>query len=146
LPAWVGSRYPQREETPAFNAGEDVIEAVHTTAAGCEYLLDEARLDAADRVTLLTAAEPDAAERDAGDAANVATARLTGFCDLALEERAGDTTEQIRNALAALDPDVLLLGPHGGAAGKGPGLDGTARAVIETADVPVVVLPLEPLS
>jgi hypothetical protein len=52
---------------------------VHTTAAGCEYLLDEARLDAADRVTLLTAAEPDAAERDAGDAANVATARLTGF-------------------------------------------------------------------
>lgn len=134
-------------------------DAVHTTAAGCDYLLDAARLDLDDRVTVLTVAAPDADERDAGDAANVATARLTGFCELAFEERAvpedprnggeagtGSVAEAILDAVDALDADVLLVGPHGGAAGRGPELGGTARAVLEGADVPVVVLPLEALS
>jgi nucleotide-binding universal stress UspA family protein len=121
-------------------------DSVHTTAAGCDYLLDAARLDPDDRVTVLTVADPAADERDAGDAANVATARLTGFCELAFEERAGDPADETLAAVDALDADILLVGPHGGAAGKGPELGGTARAVLEGATVPVVVLPLEALS
>jgi len=134
-------------------------DSVHTTAAGCDYLLDTARLDPDDRVTVLTVADPDADERDAGDAANVATARLTGFCELAFEERAvpseprnggeaatGSVADETLDAVDALDADVLLVGPHGGAAGQGPELGGTARAVLEGATVPVVVLPLETLS
>ena len=121
-------------------------DSVHTTAAGCDYLLDAARLDPDDRVTVLTVTEPDTDERDAGDAGNVATARLTGFCELAFEERAGDPADEILDALDTLDADVLLAGPHGGSPGRGPELGETARAVVDGATVPVVVLPLEALS
>jgi len=121
-------------------------DSVHTTAAGCDYLLDVAGLDPDDRVTVLTVADPDADERDAGDAANVATARLTGFCDLEFEQREAAVTEAILEAVDDLGPDVLLLGPHAGSSGAGPELGGTARAVLEGATLPVVVLPLEPLS
>lgn len=119
-------------------------DAVHTTAAGCDYLLG--RLDPSDRVTVLTVADSSADERDAGDAANVATARLTGFCELAFEQREGAPAEAILDAAESLDADVLLLGPHAGSPGAGPELGGTARAVLEGATVPVVVLPLEALS
>lgn len=134
-------------------------DAVHTTAAGCDYLLG--RLDPSDRVTVLTVEDPaaDTDERDAGDAANVATARLTGFCELEFEQRAvppeprnggeaatGDVADEILGAVDALDVDVVLVGPHAGAPGAGPELGGTARAVLEGATVPVVVLPLEALS
>lgn len=132
-------------------------DAVHTTAAGCDYLLG--RLDPSDRVTVLTVADPAADDRDAGDAANVATARLTGFCELGFEERAvteeprnggeaavGDVADEILGAADALAADVLLVGPHAGSPGAGPELGGTARALLEGATVPVVVLPLEALS
>jgi hypothetical protein len=33
-------------------------DSVHTTAAGCDYLLDAARFDPDDRVTVLTVADP----------------------------------------------------------------------------------------
>jgi nucleotide-binding universal stress UspA family protein len=135
-------------------------DSVHTTAAGCDYLLDVAGLDTDDRVTVLTVADPEAGadERDTGDAANVATARLTGFCELEFAERAvaegprdgdeaaADPASEILDAADALDADVLLVGPHGGSAGDGPELGSTARAVLEGATVPVVVLPLEALS
>ena len=121
-------------------------DSVHTTAAGCDYLLG--RLDPSDRVTVLTVAEPaDGTDgRDTGDAANVATARLTGFCELAFEEREGEVGETILDAADSLAADVLLVGPHAGSPGAGPELGGTARAVLEGASVPVVVLPLEALS
>ncbi|MFC7227347.1 universal stress protein [Salinirubellus salinus] len=121
-------------------------DSVHTTAAGCDYLLDAARLDPDDRATVLTVVETDADERDPGDAANVATARLTGFCELAFEEREGDVADEILDSVDSLDADVLLVGPHGGRSGAGPELGPTARAVLEGTAVPVVVLPLEPLS
>ncbi len=129
-------------------------DSVHTTAAGCDYLLD--RLDTDDRVTVLTVAEAD--DRDAADAANVATARLTGFCELEFEERAvpqeprdgGEAAvavaAEILDTGDTLDADVVLVGPHGGSVGDGPELGSTAEAVLEGATVPVVVLPLEPLS
>jgi nucleotide-binding universal stress UspA family protein len=117
-------------------------DSVHTTAAACDYL--EGRLDgsATDTVTVLTVAGDG---RDAGDAANVARARLAGRAALETVTREGDPAEAIRAATAELDADVLVLGPRSGEPGAEPDLGSTARAVLADAPVPAVVVPLERL-
>lgn len=130
-------------------------DSVHTSAAACDYL--EPRLDPADIVVLLTVVapndgpEPGAAratptsDRDAGDAANVATARLAGLATVEPISREGDPSETIRSVAADRTPDVVLVGVHGGRPGAGPGMGSVARAVVERSGCPVVVLPLESL-
>jgi nucleotide-binding universal stress UspA family protein len=113
-------------------------DSVHTTAAGVDYLED--RLDAGDRVTVLAVSEP--GDRDAGDALNVANARLVGRTDVETRTREGDPTDEILAVLDGEAVDVVLLGARGGRPGAGPELGATARAVLEGATVPVVVLPL----
>lgn len=117
-------------------------DSVHTTAAACDYL--EGRLDgsATDTVTVLTVAGDG---RDAGDAANVARARLAGRAALETVTREDDPAEAIRAATAELDADVLVLGPRSGEPGAEPDLGSTARAVLADAPVPAVVVPLERL-
>lgn len=117
-------------------------DSVHTTAAACDYL--EGRLDgsATDTVTVLTVAGDG---RDAGDAANVARARLAGRAALETVTREEDPAEAIRAATAELDADVLVLGPRSGEPGAEPDLGSTARAVLADAPVPAVVVPLERL-
>jgi nucleotide-binding universal stress UspA family protein len=117
-------------------------DSVHTTAAACDYL--DGRLDgpATDTLTVLTVAGDG---RDAGDAANVARARLTGRAALEVATREGDPAEAILDAVGEVDADVLVLGPRSGSPGAATDLGSTARAVLARAPVPAVVVPLERL-
>jgi len=134
-------------------------DSVHTTAAACDYL--DPRLETGDEIDVLTVVGPDdeAADRggppgapssgrdagDAGDAANVAAARLAGRAIVETLVREGPPAETIRSAVGERDPDVVLIGTHGGRPGAGPGLGSVARSIVENLDRPVVVLPLPEL-
>lgn len=113
--------------------------SVHTTAAACDYL--GPRLGADDAVVVLAVAEPAVADRDAGDAANVARTRLVEPTVEALV-REGDPAEAVLAVAAEREADEVLLGATRGdpdPAGDPPG--STVRAVLAEADRPVVVLP-----
>lgn len=118
-------------------------DSVHTTAAACDYL-DE-RLDGpgVDRVTVLTVTDGDT--RDAGDAANVARARLAGRATVEVADRAGDPAETILDAVEDLAADVLVLGARSGAPGADTDLGSTARAVLAGVPIPAVIVPVEHL-
>jgi nucleotide-binding universal stress UspA family protein len=113
-------------------------DSVHTTAAGCDYL--DGRLDPGDRVTVLSVSVPD--DRDAGDAHNVANARLAGPADVETRRREGNPAEEVLAAVEEDEVDVVLVGARGGRPGAGTGVGSTTRAVIGAATVPVVVVPL----
>lgn len=116
--------------------------SVHVTAAAADYL--QGRLDpGADEVVVVAVREPGAAERDAGDAANVARSRLAAAMP-ETETREGDPAEAIRAAVAEHDPDEVLLGAHRGTAGAS-GVGSTARALLTDLDRPAVVVPLPDL-
>jgi nucleotide-binding universal stress UspA family protein len=53
----------------------------------------------------------------------------------------GDPAGAILEAANDRAADVVIVGRHGGTPEAGPALGGTARRVIEAADVPVVVVP-----
>lgn len=119
-------------------------DSVHTTAAACDYL-DE-RLDGpTDTVTVCTVA---AGGRDAGDAANVARARLAGRATVETDTReAGDgsVADAILDAVASTGADVLVIGPRSGEPGAAADIGGTAADLVARAPVPVVAVPLEGL-
>ncbi|WP_459193086.1 universal stress protein [Halosimplex sp. J119] len=123
--------------------------SVHTTAAAADYLGD--RLGADDEVLVVTVAEPDLDDRDAGDAANVARTRLLP-ATVEVLEREGDPAEEIRAVLAERGADVVVVGPRRGdpdaaeAQERDRDVPGsTVRALLGDVDVPVVVVPLAEL-
>jgi len=114
--------------------------SVHTTAAACDYL--SPRLTDADEVVVLTVRESDIADRDAGDAGNVARTRLVGP---AVETiiRDGNPATVVRDVATDRGVDSIVVGPHRGdpaRAGDPPG--STVRALLADADRPVTVVPL----
>lgn len=115
-------------------------DSVHTTAAACDYL--EPRLDPDDTVAVV--AVPGTRARDSDDALNVANARLLGHASVETErlETDGDPASAIPAAVADRSPDVVVIGPHAGTPEADPKLGGTARRIVESVDVPVVVVPL----
>ena len=115
-------------------------DSVHTTAAACDYLAG--RLDGGDEVTALSVAEADGDPRDAGDALNVATGRLSAFASVETRSVEGDAAEAILEAAADAGADEIVIGTRAGTPGTAPDLGGTAREVLVRADVPVVVVPL----
>jgi len=115
-------------------------ESVHTTAAACDYL--GPRLGPDDEVLLVTVETDELAQRDAGDAANVARTRLVSPSVESLI-RAGDPVTVIREVAAEWDADEILVGQHRGdpdVAGDPPG--STVRALLADATCPVVVVPI----
>lgn len=118
-------------------------DSVHTTAAACDYLEDRLDGPGTDTVTLLTVSAGE--DRDAGDAANVARARLTGRATVETLERTGDPAETILDAVDEVDAAVLVIGPRSGSPGADADLGSTARSVLARAPVPAVVVPLERL-
>jgi nucleotide-binding universal stress UspA family protein len=114
--------------------------SVHVTAAAADYL--QTRLDPGEDSVVVVAVREDGS-RDAGDAANVARSRLAAAMP-ATEIREGDTVEELRGAIDEHDPDVLLVGANRGTEGAS-GVGSTATALLETADRPVVVVPLPDL-
>jgi nucleotide-binding universal stress UspA family protein len=116
--------------------------SVHVTAAAADYLT--ARADpATDDVVVVGVRDPDAPQRDAGDAVNVARSRLAALAPTT-EIRDGDPETEVRAAIEAHDPDEILLGAHRGTADS-EGVGSTARALLVEADRPVVVVPLPSL-
>ncbi|MEF8881965.1 MAG: universal stress protein [Halapricum sp.] len=113
--------------------------SVHTSATACDYLAD--RLDADDTVMVLGVAEPDAPERDVGDAINVARARLAP-ATVWTERREGEPVEVIFALADEIDADEFLLGQRrGDPDADGSGLGSTAAAVAGEAARPVVIVP-----
>ena len=114
--------------------------SVHTTAAACDYL--SSRMTADDEVIVLTVSEPDLADRDAGDAGNVARTRLVSPT-VETVTREGNPADVIRTVADERAVDSIVLGQHRGdpeLAGDPPG--STVRAVLADVDRPVTVLPL----
>lgn len=113
--------------------------SVHTTAAASDYL--GPRLDAADTVVVLTVAEPGVADRDPGDAANVARTRLL---DPAVEvvTREGTPVAEIQALADEREVDEVVVGATRGdpaSAGEPPG--STVVALMPVARWPLTVLP-----
>ena len=118
-------------------------DSVHTTAAACDYLAG--RLDGGDEVTALSVAEAGGDPRDAGDALNVATGRLSAFASVETRRAEGDPADAILGVAADGDADEVVIGARAGSPGTAADLGGTAREVLVRADVPVVVVPLSGL-
>lgn len=114
--------------------------SVHVTAAAADYL--QARLDPGEDDVVVVAVR-EANDRDAGDAANVARSRLAAAMPTT-EIREGDVLDELRSAIDSHDPDVVLVGANRGTAGAS-GVGSTATALLESADRPVVVVPLPAL-
>lgn len=115
-------------------------DSVHTTAAACDYL--EERLAPDDDVVVLTVSGAD--PRDGEDALNFANARLLSSAAVETKrvESDGDPASAILAAARTHSSDVIVIGPHAGAPHSGPTLGGTARRILEGADIPVLVVPL----
>ncbi|MEY7847949.1 universal stress protein [Natrarchaeobius sp. A-rgal3] len=126
-------------------------ESVHTTASICDYLED--RISTADSVAVLAVVDEPSARRDRQEALNVAPVRLAvaGSVDTELRElETGDggttTATALREAVAAVDADEIVIGSHEWRPddpdrGDPSDLGSTARAVLADANRPVVVVP-----
>lgn len=113
--------------------------SVHTTAAACDHLAP--RLGPDDTVVVLTVREPVIAERDGGDARNVARTRLV---EPSIETlvREADPAEAIREVSTEWVVDEIVIGATRGdpaAAAEPPG--STVRSVLQSIERPVTVLP-----
>lgn len=112
-------------------------DSVHATAAACDYL--EPRVSTADEVTVAALAGTD--ERDAGDAANVATARLVGRTELDMLTLAeADPIEALLDVVTDSAVDVLLVASSVGDRSRTDGVN-VATALVGRTPVPLVVVP-----
>jgi ABC-type taurine transport system substrate-binding protein len=111
--------------------------SVHVAAAAADYLVP--RLAPADEVVLVGVREPEAPVRDVEDAANVARSRL-GAAAPTIDRREGESGPELRAAIEAHDPDVVVIGPNAGTAEAG-GLGATAASLLAETDRAVVVVP-----
>lgn len=113
--------------------------SVHVTAAAADYLQE--RLDPSeDSVAVVAVRDPNAPDRDAGDAANVARSRLAATAPTT-EVRDGKPVAELRAAIEAKDPDIVVIGANRGT-GSASGVGSAATALLGEADRPVVVVPL----
>jgi nucleotide-binding universal stress UspA family protein len=116
--------------------------SVHVTAAAADYL--QGRIDPGeDSVVVVAVRDPDAPDRDAGDAANVARSRLAAAAPTT-ELKEGEPVAELRAAIEERDPDVVVIGANRGTAGAS-GVGSTARALLAETDRPVVVVPMPEL-
>lgn len=113
--------------------------SVHVTAAAADYLQDRIDPDA-DEVVVVGVNEPDAPERDVGDAANVARARLAAATP-GTETREGEVVPELLAAIDDFDPDEVVIGANHGEAGAS-GVGSTAQSLLDRLDRPVVVVPV----
>lgn len=114
--------------------------SVHTTAAACDYL--DPILPRGERVVVLTVTDGGVAERDAGDAANVARTRLPGAAVEARTEP-GAVAPTIRRIAREMDADRVVVGATHGAPDAGGAPPGsTVLTLIQSLDRPLVVVPV----
>jgi len=113
--------------------------SVHVTAAAADYL--GSRIEPGeDGIVVVGVRERDSHERDAGDAVNVARARLAAAMP-ETEIRAGEAETELLAAIDEHEPDVVVIGANRGTEGVS-GVGSTATALLEGVDRPVVVVPL----
>jgi len=119
---------------PTFLVATD---SVHTTAAACDYLGERVTDD--DTVIVVSVADDDTDERDAGDATNVARTRLVAPTVETLV-REGRPSEVIQSLVAERGVDEVVIGARRGDPEASPGLGGTAADLLVSLAVPVVVV------
>lgn len=116
--------------------------SVHATAAACDHLAP--RLSGDDAVTVAAVGDPDV--RDAGDAANVATARLAAHADIEttrIEAADDEIASAVLAAARERGVDELLLDAGLGTA-TATGVSDAVSGILGRASVPVIVVPREP--
>lgn len=118
-------------------------DSVHTTAAICDYLDERATAD--DSVTVVAAVDDDTARQDAREALNVAPVRLATVGEVETDVRDGDPASVLRDVADEVDADELVVGARSGDPDATAALGSTARAVLEAATRPVVVVPVPEL-
>ena len=117
--------------------------SVHTTAAICDYLDERATSDDGVTVVATTSADDATTRRDAQEALNVAPVRLAALDDVRTELRTHD--EPARSLLeiaSAVDADEILITAHDGLDDGSSSVGSNARELLETASLPVVVVPV----
>ncbi len=117
--------------------------SVHTTAAICDYLDERATSDDGVTVVATIPADDATARRDAQEALNVAPVRLAALGDVQTELRTHD--EPARSFLetaSAVGADEILIAAHDGLTAESSSVGSTARKLLETASLPVVVVPV----
>lgn len=114
-------------------------DSIHATAAACDYL--EGRLAPEDTVTVAALGDP--GTRDAGDATNVATARLAGRATVETTRLTADDDDRLPGAVlvAADSYDVGEIVLDDRSAGEDERPSDAVVRIIDTATVPVVVVP-----
>lgn len=118
-------------------------DAVHTTAAICDYL--DGRATAADTVVAVSVVPPDEPDvkRDCQEALNVASVRLVAIDAVETELREGEPAAELLAAADEWDADEVLICVHSASPGAATGLGSTAQALLERASLPVVVVPTQ---
>ena len=110
--------------------------SVHVTAAAADYL--DGRLDPDDDLVVVGVRDGEGADRDVGDAANVARARLAAAAP-EIDLRDGDPVTAITAAVDEHEPAVVVLGANDGAA-DASGLGSTAATLLSELSRPTVVV------
>ena len=118
-------------------------DSVHATAAICDYL--EGRATSDDAVTVVAAVDETTTRQDAREALNVAPVRLATVGDVETDVREGAPADRLLEVAEAVDADELVVGSRSGRPDATAALGSTARAVLEDAARPVVVVPMPEL-
>ncbi|SDK90705.1 universal stress protein [Natronorubrum texcoconense] len=117
--------------------------SVHTTAAICDYLDERATSDDDATVVAVAPADDATARRDAQEALNVAPVRLAALGDVETELRTGEEPVQtLLETATEVDADEILIAAHDGLADESTSVGSTTRRLLETASLPVVVVPV----
>lgn len=120
--------------------------SVHTTASICDYLDERTTPD--DTVTVVATASADdpTARRDAREALNVASVRLATVdeVDTTLREDT-ELAAALLEAATAVDADEIAITTSSGDAEPSSTAESAVDTLLESASIPVVVVPVAEL-
>ncbi|WP_440772640.1 universal stress protein [Natronorubrum sp. DTA28] len=117
--------------------------SVHTTAAICDYLDERATSNDDATIVAVAPADDPTARRDAQEALNVAPVRLVALGDVETKLRTGDEPVQtLLETATEVNADEILIAAHDGLADESTSVESATRRLLETASLPVVVVPV----
>ncbi|UHQ95356.1 universal stress protein UspA [Haloterrigena alkaliphila] len=117
--------------------------SVHTTASICDYLDERTTPD--DTVTVVATASADdpTARRDAREALNVASVRLTTVGEVTTTLREDtELAAALLEAAPAVEADEIVITTSSGDAEPSSTSESAVHALLESTSIPVVVVPV----
>ncbi len=117
-------------------------DSVHTTAAICDYLDDRATSDDDVVAVSVTPSDDPNVTRDCQEALNVAPVRLATIGSVETELREGEPASELLAAASDHGVDEIVIGSRSANPEATADLGSTARALLENASRPIVVVPI----